>query len=115
MVQGLKVVTDGTDTPLILVDLSGLEIDGQTASDALAAIGITCNKNLIPDDPRPPSTTSGLRFGVSAMTSRGIREPDIRRVGRWISDCLLGRMVDAGQLRRDAERMARSFRYYPVS
>ncbi|WP_299626579.1 serine hydroxymethyltransferase [Pelagibius sp.] len=111
---GLKVVTDGTDTPLILVDLSGLETDGQTASDALAAIGITCNKNLIPNDPRPPSTASGLRFGVSAMTSRGIRESDIRRVGRWVADCLLGRMQDTGRVRQDVERMARSFRYYPM-
>ena len=115
MTQGLFVVTEGTDTPLILVDLAGLETDGQAASDKLAAIGITCNKNLIANDPRPPSTTSGLRFGVSAMTSRGIKEPEIRRVGRWIADCLLGRTPDPGQVRQDVERMARSFRYYADS
>ena len=115
MTRGLKVVTDGTDTPLILLDLTSLETDGQTACDALAAIGITCNKNLIAKDPRPPSTTSGLRFGVSAMTSRGIREPEVRRVGRWIADCLLGRIADPGRVRREVELMARSFRFYPVS
>ncbi len=115
MAHGLDVVTDGTDTPLILVDLTGLETDGQTASDALSTIAITCNKNLIPDDPRPPTTTSGLRFGVSAMTSRGIGEPDIRRVGKWIADCLLGRIQDPGQVRRDAERMARGLPFYPMS
>ena len=115
IVQGLDVVTDGTDTPLILVDLSELKTDGQTASDALAAIGITCNKNLIANDPRPPATTSGLRFGVSAMTSRGIGEAQIRRVGRWIADCLLGRMADPGQVRRDVEELARGFPYYPMS
>ncbi len=115
MAQGLEVVTDGTDTPLVLVDLTALEIDGQLASDKLAAIGITCNKNLIANDPRPASTTSGLRFGVSAMTSRGIGEAEIRRVGQWIADCLLGRMTDRERVRRDSEEMARGFRYYAVS
>ena len=115
MIRGLKVVTNGTDTPLILVDLTSLETDGQTACDALAGIGITCNKNLIANDPRPPSTTSGLRFGVSAMTSRGIKEPEIRRVGKWIADCLLGRMQDLGRVRQDVELMARNFRFYPMS
>ena len=115
MSRGMNVVTDGTDTPLVLVDLTDLETDGQTACDALAAIGITCNKNLIANDPQPPSTTSGLRFGVSAMTSRGIVEAEIRRVGRWIADCLLGRMADPGRVRQEVERMARSFRFYPVS
>lgn len=114
MKHGLTVVTDGTDTPLILVDLTDLDIDGQTACDRLAVIGITCNKNLIANDPRPPSTTSGLRFGVSAMTSRGIKQPEIRRVGKWIADCLLSRMQDLGQLRQDVELMARNFRFYPM-
>ena len=110
--EGLRVVTGGTDTPLMLVDLTDLDIDGQTASDQLAAIGITCNKNLIPNDPRSPAMTSGLRFGVSAMTSRGMVEAEARQIGTWIADCLLGRMESHEAARRDIEEMASRFEFY---
>ena len=110
--EGLKVVTGGTDTPLMLVDLTELDTDGQTASDKLSSLGITCNKNLIPNDPRTPATTSGLRFGVSAMTSRGLLEADARRIGTWIADCLLGRITSHEAVRRDIEAAARRFAFY---
>jgi glycine hydroxymethyltransferase len=109
---GLNLVTGGTDTPLMLVDLRGLDMDGQMASDKLAGIGITCNKNLIPNDPRTPATTSGLRFGVSAMTSRGMVEADARQIGSWITDCLLRRVADSEALRRDIIAMASRFDFY---
>lgn len=109
---GLRVVTGGTDTPLMLVDLTELGIDGQSASDKLAAIGITCNKNLIPNDPRPPATTSGLRFGVSAMTSRGMTEADARRIGTWIADCLLGGLPSEEAVREDVSALARRLAFY---
>lgn len=110
--EGLTVVTGGTDTPLMLVDLTELGIDGQAASDKLAAVGITCNKNLIPNDPRPPATTSGLRFGVSAMTSRGLSEADARQVGRWIAGCLLDSAVSQRGLRGEVLEMARRLVFY---
>ncbi|MBB3063750.1 serine hydroxymethyltransferase [Limibacillus halophilus] len=110
--DGLSVVTGGTDTPLMLVDLMNLDMDGQTASDKLAAIGITCNKNLIPNDSRSPATTSGLRLGVSAMTSRGMVEADARQIGSWIADCLLGRTVSPQAVRRDVKAMASGFDFY---
>ena len=110
--DGLKVVTGGTDTPLILVDLTDLAIDGQSASDQLADIGITCNKNLIPNDPRPPAKASGLRFGVSAMTSRGMVEREARQIGSCIADCLLGRMASPQAVRDELEAMARRFAFY---
>ena len=96
----------------MLVDLKDLDLDGQTASDKLGAIGITCNKNLIPNDPRTPATTSGLRFGVSAMTSRGMTEADARQIGSWIADCLLGRLVSDEAVRREIKAMADRFDYY---
>ena len=110
--EGLTLVTGGTDTPLMLVDLKDLDLDGQTASDKLGAIGITCNKNLIPNDPRTPATTSGLRFGVSAMTSRGMTEADARQIGSWIADCLLGRLLSDEAVRREIKAMANRFDYY---
>ncbi len=112
LADGLSVVTHGTDTPLMLVDLTDLDFDGQTASDKLAAIGITCNKNLIPNDPRSPAKTSGLRFGVSAMTSRGMVEKEARRIGTWIADCLLGRITSHQMIHRDVLALARRFEFY---
>ena len=112
--EGLNVVTGGTDTPLMLVDLTEFGVDGQTASEALSTIGITCNKNLIPNDPRKPATTSGLRFGVSAMTSRGLSEADARQVGSWIAQCLLGRIESTEAIRCDAESMAHRLSYYEL-
>ncbi len=68
---GLRVVSGGTDTHLMLVDLTRLECTGQEAEDALDAVSITVNKNAIPNDPRPPRVTSGLRLGTPAVTTRG--------------------------------------------
>ena len=68
---GLRVVSGGTDTHLMLVDLTRLECTGQEAEDALDAVNITVNKNAIPNDPRPPRVTSGLRLGTPAVTTRG--------------------------------------------
>ena len=110
--SGLSVVAGGTDTPLMLVDLTELDFDGQTASDRLAEIGITCNKNMIPNDPRPPAKTSGLRFGVSAMTSRGMVEEEARHIGVWIADCLLGRTKSHQAVHRDVLELARRFEFY---
>ncbi|MEE8361631.1 MAG: serine hydroxymethyltransferase, partial [Gemmatimonadales bacterium] len=68
---GVPIVGGGTDTPLMLVDLRPLGVTGNVASDSLEAAGLTCNKNAVPFDPQPPTVTSGLRFGVSAGTTRG--------------------------------------------
>lgn len=88
MAEGLRVVTNGTDTPLLLVDLRGLSIHGAYASDLLGYAGITCNKNLVPMDPLTPQHTSGLRFGVSAVTTRGLGQDEMRMIGRWIGQLI---------------------------
>jgi len=86
--NGLKVVTDGTDCHLVLVDLRPFNITGVQAANTLEAAGITCNKNSVRDDPQPPAKTSGIRLGTPALTTRGMKEPEMRIVGQMIVDVL---------------------------
>ena len=90
----IDVLTGGTDTPLVVADLRTLGITGAAASDALEAAGLTANKNGVPNDPRPPQVTSGLRFGASAGTARGLTEADFAMVGRLISEVLQALAAD---------------------
>ena len=82
---GLDVLTGGTDTPIVVVDLRRLGLSGADASDVLEAAGLTANKNGVPGDPEPPQITSGLRFGTSAGTTRGLDTDDFARIGAWIA------------------------------
>ena len=81
---GLRLVSGGTDTHLLLVDLSPIGITGRVAEKALDAVGITVNKNVIPFDPRPPQITSGIRLGTPAITSRGFKDKEIKLIARLI-------------------------------
>jgi glycine hydroxymethyltransferase len=85
----IAVLTGGTDTPLVLVDLRPLGLTGAAASDLLESAHLTANKNGVPDDPQPPQVTSGLRFGTSAGTARGFGEDEFTQIGHWIADILL--------------------------
>ena len=85
---GLDVLTGGTDTHLLLVDLRRTEWTGRDAEDRLAEVGITVNRNTIPFDERPPTVASGFRVGTPAMTMRGLDEDDFREVGRIMCDAL---------------------------
>ncbi|MCX7838929.1 MAG: serine hydroxymethyltransferase [Anaerolineae bacterium] len=84
--RGLRLVSGGTDNHLLLVDLTKQEISGKDAADALQQVGITCNKNLIPFDPQPALITSGIRLGTPALTTRGMREDEMRQIADWIAD-----------------------------
>jgi glycine hydroxymethyltransferase len=92
--HGFDVITGGTDTPLVMLDLRSRDLTGAIASDALETAGIACNKNLVPGDPEGPTVTSGLRFGTSGLTTRGLRAGEIRHVGEMISDVLEAVMLD---------------------
>jgi glycine hydroxymethyltransferase len=83
--NGLDVLTGGTDTHLLLVDLRATEWTGKDAEERLAEVGITANRNTIPFDERPPTVASGLRLGTPAVTMRGFDEEDVREVGRIIA------------------------------
>ncbi len=87
-VGGLEIVSGGTDCHLILVDLRPFDINGRDGSDALERAGITCNKNSVHGDPRPPQETSGLRIGSPALTTRGMKEAEFEQIGRMILDVL---------------------------
>ncbi len=88
--QGLDIVSGGTDTHLLLVDLRPLGLTGRDAEQALERAGITCNKNGIPFDPQKPTVTSGIRLGSPAATTRGFGTREFRQVGEWIGEVLRG-------------------------
>ena len=87
---GLKIVSGGTDTHLILVDLTPMDLTGDLASTSLEEAHITCNKNGIPKDPKPPKITSGIRLGTPAATTRGFKEEEFKLVGELILETLNG-------------------------
>jgi len=84
--RGFRVVSGGTDNHLFLLDLSDKSMTGKDADAALGHAHITVNKNAVPNDPRPPMVTSGLRLGTPASTTRGFREAEITQVAGWIAD-----------------------------
>jgi glycine hydroxymethyltransferase len=86
--QGFRLVSGGTDNHLMLVDVVSVGITGKIAEQALDAAGITVNKNMIPFDTRPPLDPSGIRIGTPALTTRGMREPEMRCIAGWIGAIL---------------------------
>jgi glycine hydroxymethyltransferase len=86
--DGFRIVSGGTDNHLMLVDLTPKGITGRDAETALDAAGITVNKNSIPYDQKPPVTTSGIRLGTSIVTTRGMREPEMKVIGDLICEAL---------------------------
>ncbi|MEX1143112.1 MAG: serine hydroxymethyltransferase [Thermoleophilaceae bacterium] len=107
---GVDVLSGGTDVHLVLVDLRESELDGQQGEDRLDAVGITVNRNTVPNDPRPPAVSSGLRIGTPALATRGLQVDDFREVGRIVAAALTGGFSDAkraelsGRTRVIAER-----------
>ncbi len=86
--RGFRIVTGGTDSHLVWLDLTPKGLTGDKAEKILEEVGLACNKNAIPYDPNPPKITSGLRFGTAAATSRGFNEVDFKKVGDMIGDML---------------------------
>ncbi len=86
--DGFRIVSGGTENHLMLVDLTPKNITGKDAEAALDAAGITCNKNSIPYDQKPPVTTSGIRLGTPIVTTRGMREPEMKVIGDLICETL---------------------------
>jgi glycine hydroxymethyltransferase len=97
--EGFRIISGGTDTHLMLVDVFSKGMLGSEAEKALGEAGITVNKNAIPFDVNPPLKPSGIRIGSPALTTRGMKETEMRQVGRWIADALLHR-ADASVLTR---------------
>jgi len=85
---GFELVTGGTDTHLILADLTNKNITGKEAQTALDVVGITLNKNTVPHEKRSPMDPSGIRLGTPAVTTRGMKEDDMKKVANWINETL---------------------------
>jgi glycine hydroxymethyltransferase len=97
--SGFRIVSGGTDNHLMLVDVFSKGVTGKQAEHALDAAGITVNKNMIPFDTRPPLDPSGIRIGTPALTTRGMKENEMKQIGKWISQ-VLANHEDAGLLER---------------
>jgi glycine hydroxymethyltransferase len=112
--RGYKIVSGGTDNHLFLVDLIGRDITGKEADAALGRAHITVNKNAVPNDPRPPFVTSGLRIGTPAATTRGFRETEVIQLANWIADILDANGADAAveKVRGQVEELCRKFPVY---
>ena len=111
------MVSGGTDVHLVLVDLRDSPLDGQAAEDLLHHIGITVNRNAVPNDPRPPMVTSGLRVGTPALATRGFGDAEFTEVADIIATALAsgggtGPGVDVAALRQRVTRLARDFPLY---
>ena len=112
---GLKLVSGGTDNHLLLIDFTGTDMTGLQAQELLRRVGITANKNAVPNETRPPTVTSGLRLGTPAMTTRGFGPEEMREVGRIIVEALTGEPSDADleRLRERSQALVASFPLYP--
>ncbi|MEO8741682.1 MAG: serine hydroxymethyltransferase [Lysobacteraceae bacterium] len=111
--RGYKIVSGGTKNHLLLVDLIGRDITGKDAEAALGNAHITVNKNAVPNDPRSPFVTSGLRLGTPAVTTRGYLEQDCVDLANWICD-VLDAPADAGAIAAVREKVTAQCRKYPV-
>jgi glycine hydroxymethyltransferase len=111
--EGLRLISGGTDTHLILADVTPFGVTGREAERLLDEIGITVNKNGIPFDPNPPNTASGIRIGTPATTSRGFGEDEMRSVGRIIVEAIRRRDEPAAQARL-AEEVGAIVNRFPV-
>lgn len=113
---GFRIVSGGTDNHLLVADLRGKNITGKLFQDALDSVGITVNKNMIPFDPEKPSVTSGVRIGLTAVTQRGLKEPEIREI-----TAIMNKVADApedeknlAECRASAEALISRFLLYPA-
>lgn len=113
---GIKVASGGTDVHLVLVDLVDSELDGKQAEDRLHEVGITVNRNAVPNDPRPPMVTSGLRIGTPALATRGFDDEAFEEVADVIAAALQPGVSDEGltALRGRVAALAKQYPLYPA-
>jgi len=113
--EGFRIISGGTDTHVMLMDVFAKGMLGSEAEKALGEAGITVNKNAIPFDANPPMKPSGIRIGSPALTTRGMKEPEMRQIGRWISRTLHNRTnaVELGKIRKEVFELAEEFPLYP--
>lgn len=111
MAKGYDLVTGGTDNHLLLIDLTNKGVIGAEAETALGRAGITVNKNTVPFDPRPAFSPSGIRLGTPALTTRGLKEPEMEQVARWIDAAITVRGDDTAlaKIRAEVKEFTKEF------
>ncbi len=112
--EGFRIISGGTDTHLMLVDVFSKGMLGSEAEKSLGEAGITVNKNAIPFDTHPPLRPSGIRIGSPAVTTRGMKEPEMRQIGRWIAEALQHRndATALGRIRKEVLDLCEAFPLY---
>jgi len=113
--EGFRLISGGTDTHLMLIDVFVKGMLGSEAEKALGEAGITVNKNAIPFDTNPPMRPSGIRIGTPALTTRGMKEEEMRQIGNWIAEALhhRGESGVLKRIRRDVFELAQAYPLYP--
>ena len=111
--RGYKIVSGGTENHLFLLSMVGKEVTGKLAEEALGRAHITVNKNAVPNDPRPPAITSGLRIGTPAITTRGYKEPESVALAHWIAD-VLDQPTNEELIAGVRENVTKQCRQFPV-
>ena len=112
--RGFRIVSGGTDNHLFLLEIHSRGITGSVAQPAFDRAGITINKNAIPFDPLPPMKAGGLRMGTPAVTTRGMREPEMEKIAGWIGELLdkLGDAATEQRIRGEVAELAGEFPIY---
>ena len=114
MSNGIEIVTNGTENHIILVDLRNKGISGKDLEIALGEINITVNKNSVPNDPRSPFITSGIRIGTPAVTTRGFKENEVTQVSRWISEIIndFNNLELRRNIKKEVQKLTSNFPVY---
>ena len=110
--QGFKLLTDGTDNHLMLVDLRGMEVSGKELQNRCDQVYITLNKNTVPNDPRSPFVTSGVRVGTPAITSRGLKEEDMEKIAECIWLAATDFEAQADHIRKEVTKICERYPIY---
>ncbi|EKE11669.1 MAG: serine hydroxymethyl transferase, partial [uncultured bacterium] len=114
--MGYKIMFGGTDYHMVLIDVMGSKgVTGKEAEHALDEAGITVNKNMIPDDPRSPMDPSGIRVGVQAITSRGMKEKEIKKITAWIDAIITAHSDEKtlAEIKKDVTKFCKKYPIYP--
>jgi len=106
--NSIDLVTGGTDNHLMVIDLRKLNLTGKEVAEKLESAGIITNKNSVPNDPQPPAITSGIRIGTPAVTTRGMKEKEMKRIGEWVSGLILEKL-ETEKVRKEVKELCKRF------
>ena len=109
---GVKIVSDGTDNHLMLLNLTNFGITGKELEHRLDEVHITANKNTIPNDPQSPFVTSGIRIGTPAVTSRGFKEEEMVKIAGWIKDTIVDFENSKERITKEVQELCAKFPIY---